>query len=60
MVALSQIGCDVSSMVKQVLLHFHELPDPSNDLAAVPLSIVYDIISHPSLMVASEDSFFNT
>jgi hypothetical protein len=55
----SRMHSDTSEEVEFLASHFYDISDPMNELRALPLSVVRDVVSHPSLRVASEDSLYD-
>jgi hypothetical protein len=50
--------CDISAQVEFVASHFCDIVDGPNCLGSLPFSVVAQIVGHPNLRLATEDSLF--
>jgi hypothetical protein len=56
---LSATRCDISTKLKFIASHFYGFLHRLDALKALPVSLLYEIISHGSLRVENEDSLYN-
>jgi hypothetical protein len=56
---LSATRCDISTELEFIASHFYGFLHRPDALKAFPVSLLYEIISHGSLRVESEDSLYN-